>query len=164
MSLRSILEPLISTGTPRALMSVIPNPQGEGSAPATVVGHQNRTRGARVRNDTTQTKSVVQDDVYSPPSKIFFDRYLSAASGIIVTTRLPLPSLLATWIAAKTLAPALDPPRIPSSLAISTTVSKASLSLTMMISSHTLGSNVLGMKLLPMPSTLCGPGGPPPSR
>src|SRR5215472_2839310 len=150
-------------------MSVIPNPQGEGSAPATAGGHRTSAQipralhRARGRNDTTHAKSVVQDDVYSPPSKIFFDRYLSAASGIIVTTRLPLPSLLATWIAAKTLAPALDPPRIPSSLAISTTVSKASLSVTMMISSHTLGSNVLGMKLLPMPSTLCGPGGPPPS-
>src|ERR1041385_1261499 len=99
---------------------------------------------------------------YSPPSKIFFDRYRSAESGITVTTRFPFPSLPATWIAANTLAPALEPPRTPSNRASCATVSNASLSVTLMTSSHTAGSNVFGIKLEPIPSTLCGPLGPPP--
>jgi hypothetical protein len=34
-----------------------------------------------------------------PPSKIFFDKYLSAESGIIVTTRFPGPRRFAIWTA-----------------------------------------------------------------
>jgi len=44
-----------------------------------------------------------------------------------------------------------------SSRASCATVSKASLSVTMITSSQTAGSKVLGIKLDPMPSTLCGP-------
>src|SRR5215470_12448935 len=95
---------------------------------------------------------------HKPPSKIFLDKYRSAASGIIVTTCFPAPSFLATWIAAYTFAPELDPPRTPSCSANCATVANAFSSFTAMISSHTLGSNVLGTKLLPIPSTLCGPG------
>ena len=42
------------------------------------------------------------------------------------------------------------------------TMPNASSSVTMITSSHTDRSKVFGMKLAPIPSTLCGPGGPPP--
>src|SRR5208282_6596542 len=48
--------------------------------------------------------------LYTPPSKIFFDKYRSAESGISVTTRFPAPSRFAICTAAYTLAPALEPP------------------------------------------------------
>ena len=98
-----------------------------------------------------------------PPSKIFFDKYRSAESGMMVTTRFPAPSFRATFSDAKTAAPPLDPGQHAFlSPPESFTVSKASSSVTIMTSSHTEGSKVFGMKLAPMPSTLCGPGGPPP--
>src|SRR5258706_8530347 len=51
---------------------------------------------------------------YIPPSKTFFDKYRSAESGIIVTTRFPAPSRRATTSAAYTAAPPLDPDNTPS--------------------------------------------------
>src|SRR5512133_3155945 len=87
------------------------------------------------------------------PLKIPFDIYRSLPSGITVTTRFPVPTLFATSIAQKTLAPPLDPPRIPSLRAISITMPNASVSRAISTPSQTLKSNVLGMKLAPIPST-----------
>src|SRR5213078_2164487 len=106
---------------------------------------------------------TTNDSFQTPPSKIFFDKYRSAESGIIVTTRFPAPSRFAICIAAKTAAPPLDPEKTPSFAASKFTVPKALSSDTLKISSHTDLSKLPGMKLAPMPSTLCLPGGPPPS-
>src|ERR1700688_376126 len=100
--------------------------------------------------------------VQIPPSKIFFDKYRSAESGIIVATLFPALSRRATSSAANTPAPPLDPASTPSRAASRFTISNASSSVTAITSSHTAGSNVSGMKLFPIPSTLCGPGAPPP--
>src|SRR5437762_1859636 len=106
---------------------------------------------------------MTNDSFQIPPSKIFFDKYRSAESGITVTMRFPAPSLFATCIDANTLAPPLDPENTPSLAARLFTVLKAVSSLTIRISSQTDGSKFFGTKLAPMPSTLCLPGAPPPS-
>src|SRR5581483_5799236 len=69
-----------------------------------------------------------------PFEKIPFDIYLSAPSGISVTTRFPAPNFDATCTAAATFAPDDDPPRIPSSAVRRRTMAKASLSGMVMIS------------------------------
>src|SRR3954469_17165551 len=93
---------------------------------------------------------------------MFFDRYLSAESATIDTTRLPGPNRFATSIDAHTAAPALDPPSTPSTTASFFTMSNASTSRTAITSSASVGSYVFGIKLDPMPSTACGPDFPPP--
>ena len=62
----------------------------------------------------------------------------------MVATRLPAPSRFAIPIAAKTFAPALDPASTPSIAANFFTMSKASRSVTAMISSASDPSNVFG--------------------
>src|SRR5436305_8681870 len=69
---------------------------------------------------------MTNDSFQIPPSKIFFDKYRSAESGIIVTTRFPAPSRFATCSAANTAAPPLDPEKTPSFTASEFTVENAS--------------------------------------
>src|SRR5436190_10086012 len=80
---------------------------------------------------------MTNDGFQIPPSKIFFDKYRSAESGITVTTRFPGPSRFAICNAANTAAPPLDPENTPSFAANSLTVLNALSSLTLRISSHT---------------------------
>jgi len=82
-----------------------------------------------------------------------FDRYLSAESGITVTTFLPGPRRFATWAAAHTTAPAEEPASTPHSAASRRTHMKALASGTLMISSARSRSMVGWMTLMPMPST-----------
>ena len=74
----------------------------------------------------------------------------------------PLPVCCANVKAANTAAPPLDPASTPSFAAKSFTIPNASSSVTIKTSSHTERSKFFGIKLAPMPSTLCGPGSPPP--
>ena len=77
-----------------------------------------------------------------------------------MTTRFPAPNRFANPSAAYTFAPALDPPSTPSCAANSFTMPNACSSVTMITSSQTERSKFPGIKLFPMPSTLCGPGCP----
>src|SRR5712691_7279 len=127
-----------------------------GTKQESCLNHSSLRHSARA-NDQRPTTN---DGSHIPPSKMCLDKYRSAESGMIVTTRFPAPSLCATCKAANTAAPPLEPERIPSFAASRLTVSNASLSVTIRISSQTDASKFLGMKLAPMPSTLCLPGGP----
>src|SRR5438067_5848798 len=80
---------------------------------------------------------MTNDSFQIPPSKIFFDKYRSAESGIIVTTRFPAPSRFAICIAAKTAAPPLDPEQTPSFAGSKFTVPKAFSSHTSTLAAHT---------------------------
>ena len=74
--------------------------------------------------------------IYSQTLKRPVLRYLSPLSGNITTTLFPLPSLIATFIAAHMAAPDEVPASIPSFKASSLVVFSASLSVTGMTSSY----------------------------
>src|ERR1019366_5552676 len=79
-------EPQERRGLPR-----LPPPSETGQAPS--LQKVSRAPSQRLRANSQQRP-------YIPPSKIFFDRYRSAESGISVTTRFPAPRRLAISTAA----------------------------------------------------------------